>query len=389
MIAYGSPVRQVIGFRLRRSVAIVVAVICLSPPLTVIAQSDAPSDRPTDAAGMLKNWLKNQDANQDGRITLQESSGLMKSNFARNDTNADGVLDEAELRGLAERLRRNATNQTRRNVNRNRGRRGGLSDQQIRELGGDSVAFELNVPYRDGNEAWKLDLAMPVDERQGLRPAIVFVHGGGWVSGDKRTNLFMGQAIEFAKRGYLCVSVNYRLDAAKLPCIQDVKCAVRWLRAHAKKYGVDPERIGAYGNSAGAHLVIMLGVSGGEPRLEGDGPWQDHASHVQAVVASATPTRPNVRGGSDEDRALIAPMNYVSADAPPLLLFHDESDKTVPIANSDDFVAALKTAGAKDLTYRRFTDGSGHGVFQANLKRNSGDMARFFERTLVFTSEQE
>ena len=100
------------------------------------------------------------------------------------------------------------------------------------------------------------------------------------------------------------------------------------------------------------------------------------------MAASATPTSPNIRGGTDEQRALIAPMNYVMAASPPLLLFHEVSDKTVPISNSDDFVAALKEAGAMDVTYRRLSDGSGHGVFQKGLKRHQRDMADFFARTL-------
>lgn len=325
---------------------------------------------------LLKRWLETQDANGDRKISPQEAKGQMKSNFERVDRNSDGIVDESELRGLARRLRGNAT------PNRNRGGRRGLTDPQVRALAGDDVRLELNVPYRDGDDAWKLDLAMPMKEVKELRPAIVFVHGGGWVSGDKRTSLFIGQAIEFAKQGYVCLSVNYRLDAKKLPCVQDAKCAVRWLRAHADKYGVDPQRIGAYGNSAGAHLVTMLGISGHEEKLEGDGPWQDFSSDVQAVVASATPTRPNVRGGTDEQHALIAPMSYVTKDAPPFLLFHEVSDKTVAIRNSDDFVAALEKAGAPDVTYRRLSDGSGHGVFQKNLKQHSREMAEFFDRTL-------
>jgi len=157
---------------------------------------------------------------------------------------------------------------------------------------------------------------------------------------------------------------------------------VRWLRAHADKYNVDPDRIGAYGNSAGAHLVAMLGVSHGEKRLEGDGPWQEYSSIVQAVACSATPTRPNLRGGSEEDRKLIALMSYVRADAPPFLLFHEASDGTVNVSNSDDFVEALRQVGAKDVTYKRYTDGSGHGVFIRNTQETAPAMEQFFARTI-------
>ena len=114
------------------------------------------------------------------------------------------------------------------------------------------------------------------------------------------------------------------------------------------------------------------------------GPWQEYSSKVQAVAASATPTAPNLRGegATEEAKKLIAPMSYVSADVPPLLLFHEASDRVVDVSNSDDFVESLKAAGAKDITYNRYTDGSGHGVFNANRKETHAEMERFFARTL-------
>ncbi len=246
----------------------------------------------------------------------------------------------------------------------------------------DGVTVELDISYRNGNDAWKLDLAMPSKTSDKPRPAIVVIHGGGFVRGDKRSEQFLDLALTYANKGYVCVTVNYRLDATKLPCIEDVKCAVRWLRAHAEEYNIDPNRIGAYGNSAGAHLATMLGVSHTEERLEGDGPWQDFSSAVQAVVSSATPTLPRIRGEADFAVELIQPMSYVSADAPPMLLVHEESDPVVPVSQSDDFVKALKEAGAKDITYRRYTDGSGHGAFFRNKEETGPAMETFFARTI-------
>jgi acetyl esterase/lipase len=196
-----------------------------------------------------------------------------------------------------------------------------------------------------------------------------------------------------------------------------VKCAVRWLRAHAEQYKVDPGRIGAYGNSAGAHLVAMLGVCPPSAGLEGDGPWQEHSSMVQAVVCSATPTsflkpmndrtrRPDQRGDavrsargadqrtdrqapqrrriqmSEELRRKISPMTYVSAEAPPFLVIHDTADRTVSVRHSDDFTKALKDAGAKDVTYMRFDENFGHGVFTRNIEVTGPAREAFFERTL-------
>ena len=338
-------------------------------------KGDDGQDRGTASRGMVQQWLRQMDSDQDQQITLKESRGLMQKNFSRVDANSDGAIDVRELTTLAQRLmqnrrtRRPGTNQSKE-----------VADEKVQAMAGEQLVCELNVTYRPGHARWKLDLFRPAKASDRLRPAIVFVHGGGWVSGDKRSALFLEQAIAFAKLGYVCVTVNYRLDPARRPCVEDVKCAVRWLRAHAKDYQIDPRRIGGYGNSAGAHLVSMLGVSAG--KLEGDGPFQDFSSRLQAVAASATPTRPSGRGLAESERAALAPITYVSMDAPPFLLFHEASDRVVDIGHSDDFVKALKSAGATDVTYRRMTDGSGHAVYQRNRKDFQAQLAGFFDRTL-------
>ncbi|MHC4116606.1 MAG: alpha/beta hydrolase fold domain-containing protein [Planctomycetota bacterium] len=325
----------------------------------------------------IKNWLRMQDKNADGRIAQDEATGLMKSNFARNDANKDSFLDRDELGALADRLARGGSGRNRRPRNRQT-----VTTEQMLAQAPEGVTVIPDIAYREGNDAWKLDLAMPTNRGDKPRPAIVFVHGGGWVSGDKRAGNFLRPTLEFAAKGYVCITINYRLGGPKRDCVEDAKCSVRWLRAHAKKYNVDPGRIGAYGNSAGAHLVTMLGTCPASAGLEGDGPWRQYSSMVQAVVASATPTRPRVRGGSQDDAKKIAPMTYATADAPPLLLVHEESDRTVPVSNSDDFVKALRDAGAKDVTYMRYTDGSGHGTFMANIKETGPAREKFFARTL-------
>ena len=265
-----------------------------------------------------------------------------------------------------------------------------------------------DIAYREGNEAWKLDLAMPKERGDAPRPAIIYIHGGGWRSGDKRKNNFLGPTLEFAAKGYVCITANYRLSGeAPMPaCIEDVKCAVRWLRAHAKEYNVDPDRLGAYGNSAGAHLVAMLGLCPRSAGLEGDGSWQEHSSMVQAVVCSATPTnfpfkRRETQERTDSTRrkslmsSLFAgpeetlqqrlrqasPMTYVTADAPPFLIIHGTTDRTVPVSQSDELTKALREAGAKDVTYMRI-DGAGHGVFGQNIEQMGPAREAFFARTL-------
>ena len=269
----------------------------------------------------------------------------------------------------------------------------------------EGVVVLPDIAYREGHERWTLDLAMPEEMGDEPRPGIVFVHGGGWRSGDKRRTNFLGPAIEFAAKGYVCVSTNYRLVShAPFPaCVEDVKCAVRWLRAHTEAYNLDPDNIGAYGNSAGAHLVSMLGLCPPSAGLEGDGPWQEHSSMVQAVVCSATPSSFLVpfndrvpksigqgkrRGGpissslSDEMRKKISPITHVSADAPPFMIIHDTSDKTVAVRHGDDLHKALTDAGAKVVTYFRYDDGYGHGVWGGNIAALGPAREIFFDRHL-------
>ena len=344
----------------------------------------------------VPKWLKAMDKNSDGKITSTEATGLMKKNFNRVDTNKDGSLDKNELIQLANRLRRN-------NQNQQGNKRRYISTEELLKSAPKDVIIEPDIAYRKGkSEAWKLDLVMPKAKSKAPRAAIVFVHGGGWRSGDKRAGYFMRGAIEYAQKGYVCITVNYRLiDEAPMPAsIEDVKCAVRWLRANAKKYNVDPNRIGAYGNSAGAHLVCMLGLVKPEAKLEGDGPFQDQSSLVQAVCASATPTnfllfdnrRKSQRtkpgelfaGPTEtvEDRGRRAsPSTYVAADAPPFLLVHGTADTTVNIKHSDTFHAALKKAGAKNLEYIR-VEGAGHGVFHKSSEKTYPAMEKFFKTHL-------
>ena len=279
--------------------------------------------------------------------------------------------------------------------------------EQIMEQVPEGVTFIPDLAYREGNEAWKLDLAMPEGRGEIPRPALVFIHGGGWRNGDKRRANFLRPTIGYAAKGYVCVTVNYRmLDEAPITaCVEDVKNAVRWLRAHAEEYNIDPERIGATGNSAGAHLAVMLGVCPPSAGLEGDGPYQEYSSMVQAVVASATPTsflsamsdrqrersneqaaraprKNELRMESEEVRAKVSPVTYATADAPPILLVHEMSDRTVSVSHSDKLVKALREAGAKDVNYILLGDSSGHGTFQRNIAFTEPIRESFFNRVL-------
>ncbi len=342
---------------------------------------------------IVNNWLRTQDPDQDGRISRDEAQGPMKRFFQRNDSDKDGFLDRAELQALAQRLGRN-----RNAANRSPRQEQSTSTEALLRRAGDDIVIEPDIAYRPGgSKAWCLDLVRPKATAASPRPGIVFVHGGGWRSGDKRRGIFLDGAIDYARKGYVCITVNYRLTGeAPFPaCIEDVKCAVRWFRAHAEKYNLDPKRIGGYGNSAGAHLVSILGLVKADAGLEGDGPYQDQSSLLQAVCASATPTdfslftrrrEGDSRFENDNYKnidlgKLYSPINHARRDAPPFLLIHGTADRTVDVRHSDTFVAALKKAGANDVSYIRI-DGAGHGVFGQHTKRTGPAMEAFFGRTL-------
>jgi len=367
---------------------ILISIYCLlivTTSLTTFAQ--APNISSDD---LVPRWLRQMDKDQDGRVANAESTGLMKRFFERNDVNHDNYLDQKELKALAQRLGRNRKGGQQRQPT-------AVSTKQMLAKVPDDVVVEPDIAYRPGDsKAWRLDLFQPKSKSAKLRPGLVFIHGGGWRSGDKRAVTFLNGAIEYAQKGYVTITVNYRLTGeAPFPaCIEDVKCAVRWLRAHANKYHLDPERIGAYGNSAGAHLVAMLGLVKRDAKLEGDGPWQDQSSMVQAVAASATPTDFGLFHSSPKNderfkaeersvgklKKLCSPINHVTETAPPFLLFHGTSDRTVDVKHSDILVNALKKAGT-DVTYIRIDD-AGHGVFNQHADRTKPMIQEFFERIL-------
>lgn len=262
------------------------------------------------------------------------------------------------------------------------------------------VKYMPDLAYREGNRAWRVDLAMPEAAGGKPRPGMVIVHGGGWTGGDKRSGFWGELPLEYAQKGYVAISVNYRFTTeSPMPaCIEDVKCSVRWLRAHAKEFNLDTKRIGGFGYSAGAHLVAMLALSGSETDLEGDGPYKDQPSNLQAACVGGTPSdflnwgKEGAAGivernfgtpaeAAKEKARRFSPITYVSASAPPMLIMHGYADKTVPRDQADRLAKALRDAGAKNVTYVMF-DNSGHEMFKSHEAVTRQAMMGFFESTI-------
>jgi acetyl esterase/lipase len=213
----------------------------------------------------------------------------------------------------------------------------------------DTVKVERDLVYaKYGEREVKLDLYLPKQPAADKIPCVVVIHGGGWRSGDKTR--FAAIAIRLAEQGFGTACIGYRLQPeVQIPaCVEDSKAAVRWVRANASKYGLDPDKIGAIGGSAGGHLVAMLGTSHKEAKLEGNGGNAGVSSRVQAVVAMATPAdmaRMGERGGmTKEILASISPVTYVDNDSAPTLLLHSPEDKTVPMAQSELLLKKLQDA---------------------------------------------
>ena len=254
-----------------------------------------------------------------------------------------------------------------------------------------------DIPYVEGgHERNRLDLYLP-EKAEGPLPLIVWIHGGAWLAGSKDGC----PAVPLAAKGYAVASINYRLSQhAVFPAqIEDCKAAIRWLRANAAKYHLDPDHIGVWGASAGGHLVALLGTTGGVKELEGKGGNLDQSSRVQCVVDWFGPADLLTMGGrhdkpgspvarliggpvqeNKEKARRASPLTYVSKDAAPFLIMHGDQDNVVPLAQSESLAAALKKAGVEVTLV--VVQGNGHGGPGFNSPENRKLIEDFFARHL-------
>ena len=260
------------------------------------------------------------------------------------------------------------------------------------------VRIEKDVDYLGGGRAEKMDLYRPAGAPTGKPvPAVLIIHGGGWTGGDKAAAREVQIGTTLARAGYVAASLNYA-RAPKVPGrgatlaqvwprnLQDCKTAVRFLRAHATAYGLDPERIGVIGGSAGGHLAALLAMTGPEDGLDPAGPWGDVSCRVQAVVPLYGPHDLLTMGGEPTAEELdflrrASPVSYATKDDPPALILHGTKDAIVPPEQSERLAEALRKAGVEhDLAV---VDGAAHSF---HLEPPGHDLRprvlEFFERHL-------
>jgi len=264
----------------------------------------------------------------------------------------------------------------------------------------------FDLPYATRSPAQKLDIYWPPD-CNGPYPVIVSIHGGAFMFGDKRDTQ-LNPMLNGLKRGYVVVSINYRMSGeATFPAlVQDIKAAIRWIRANADTHQFDPQRLAIWGGSAGGYLALMAGVSADVPEL--DDPTlgnPEQSSHVQAVVdwfgptdflkmdeqlsASGLPPHPNeTHCGPNSPESLILgeqitlipaivqaanPETYIRANAPPFLIQHGTRDEIVPYQQSVHMAEKLAAAIGNENVTLDLLLGAGHGdpVFETttNIKK--------------------
>jgi acetyl esterase/lipase len=266
------------------------------------------------------------------------------------------------------------------------------------------IQLDFDVEYSRVGERVAMDIFRPKNAG-GPLPTVLCIHGGGFRAGSRAS--YHALAIKLAQRGYVAATASYRLSPRhQFPAaVEDVKAAVRFLRANAAKYGIDADHIGATGGSAGGHLVLMLGLTGDSKAFDGYGPNPEHSAKVQAVVNYYGPTDFTKSYGKSVDAHLVlplwlggdleherkyhqiaSPLHYANPLAAPLLSIHGTEDKYVEHAQSVWLTERLKEMGAQAelLTL----PGAGHGFKGADAEKAETALFAFFDKHLRVTGQR-
>lgn len=260
------------------------------------------------------------------------------------------------------------------------------------------------VEYSNVGAKMEMDIVRPANPT-GASPAVLLVHGGGFRAGTRQSYAAVAQKL--AARGYVAATASYRLAPRhQFPAaVEDVKAAVRFLRANAAKYGIDADHIGAWGGSAGGHLVLMLGLTGDVAEFEGTGPNREFSSKVQCVInyygpadftqsyqksVDAADVLPLWLGGHlDQNRKIhqkASPLNWVTPNAAPTLSLHGTKDTYVAYEHSLMITERLLAVGA-DAELETLT-GAGHGFKGADADKAETAAFAYLDRYLKPSAPQ-
>jgi len=254
-----------------------------------------------------------------------------------------------------------------------------------------------NLDYAgNGNIRQALDIYIPHNRVSEKLPVVVYIHGGGWA---RQSKDFAGHVMPFIRTGrYIGVAINYRFvnEATILEIVYDCKAAIRYLKANAKKYGIDKNKIGVWGHSAGGHLAAMIGLTSASKALEGDvGYYKKENGSVACAVDADGPTdfeslmsveeeyknSPLFKSFFNNDMEavkLASPITHADGSCIPFFIYHGVKDKAVSVKQSEELYDKLTKKGAKEIYFLKITDG-GH-VFSD--ERITQQMLNFFDRYL-------
>lgn len=321
--------------------------------------------------GLHADRFDDWDADGDGFLSVGELPEPARAIFKRVDRDGDGRISREEDETFA-------------------GGRAGVGTRAKAGRGDlEGVRIERDVSYAGTDNARQtLDLYLPVEPVADDLPLVVFIHGGAWMQGSKAAGARnVGPLVATGR--FAGASVGYRLSGeARWPAqIHDCKAAVRWLRSHASRYGIDPGRIVVWGASAGGHLASMLGTTGGIAGFDGElGDHRDVDSRIQGVVNffgpsdlltmgdhpssidHDAPDSPESRliGGPVQERReqarAASPLTHVSGDDPPFIHVHGTRDPLVPFQQGRILDEALDKAGVASVLVT--VEGGGHGGFR-------------------------
>jgi acetyl esterase/lipase len=269
----------------------------------------------------------------------------------------------------------------------------------------ETVLHEKDIEYSNVGARMEMDVVRPRSITPGGMPAVLLVHGGGFRAGTRQSQLAV--AGRLAARGYVAATVSYRLAPRhQFPAaVEDVKAAVRFLRANTSRFGIDPDRICAMGGSAGGHLVLFLGLTSNVPELEGTGPNREQSSRVSCVVNYYGPTDFTQSYAKSVDAAQVlplflggdlannraahqrsSPLNWVTPNAAPTLSIHGTEDTYVAYEHSVWLTERLLAAGVP--AELETISGAGHGFRGADAERAEQKAFAFFDKYLKKTTPQ-